>query len=751
MNAIAGKHKILLCFDNYEISRNYLDFWVIQLREYNPSLNIRLVIASRTAPGAKWGDLSNVTMHIQLDKFSKQEANQYLDAAGIKSKVRRGEIIKSSGCLPILMSWLASPNSEDPDPSLPTSDIVDRFLRWVENPELRIVALEASLPRFFNIDILTLLFSNRKSSEIELIFEWLGKQPFISHHELGWQYHDVVRSHMLRYQNQRSKNRSEAIHDELSNYYQKKLEDLGLRASEQWANKRAQELTFNYIYHSLLRAPDKNWYKFVNIFAYAIKYSLSFAKRMVEVLNQSSVLDYLEPQQREALELFCNELKIISSKARWSGIKLYDYLGDLDYLESDALAHILYLRGEAIRIKKHNYELALEYLNKAIELDPSYAQALAERGDLYIDQKKYREAVDEFDDALEIAPSYHWAYERKGYALLQLNRYEDALDALNKAEETNEHCANTLGFRGACFLGLEQYENALKDLNMALELEPEDGWSRIRRGEVYIATDVYELSLADFEWVIKKFPKHHGIRHEGLKNIGLVYSAQQKYEEAAEKFILSLEESPHCTHCWSALTSTYEKMYSRDEALRLIMDIKSPKIKFDVFTYLCRGASLLHMGHKEGIQDLKTAVQLKPDLVIPAWVRLDECGLQLAKAGQYEDAIYCYENSSEAVDYRLAYNLAVAWVLWKGADLATNQIEKAVQLLNELVNEDEETKGISLYGLAGLEAVKNNKSVALKLLREALLLSPNVILWVREGDPAWHLLNSDSEFQSVIS
>ncbi|NIV31870.1 MAG: hypothetical protein GWN58_21010, partial [Anaerolineae bacterium] len=152
-NKIAQRHNLLLCFENYEVTRSYLDGWLAKLPQYQPSTNIRLVIASRTVPGPAWHDLQAVVQHFPLDLFTTQEAEEYLDLQAIDDLQRRQEIIDFSGRLPILMSWLAAPDADAPDEALPTAGVVDRFLRWVTDVDLRRTALALSAPRYVNLDL----------------------------------------------------------------------------------------------------------------------------------------------------------------------------------------------------------------------------------------------------------------------------------------------------------------------------------------------------------------------------------------------------------------------------------------------------------------------------------------------------------------------------------------------------------------------------------------------------------------------
>jgi hypothetical protein len=62
LNEVAKKQRILLCFENFEATRQELQAWLMNLREYRPSQNIRLAIAGRDEPGAKWDNLRRVTL-----------------------------------------------------------------------------------------------------------------------------------------------------------------------------------------------------------------------------------------------------------------------------------------------------------------------------------------------------------------------------------------------------------------------------------------------------------------------------------------------------------------------------------------------------------------------------------------------------------------------------------------------------------------------------------------------------------------
>ena len=65
-----------------------------------------------------------------------------------------------------------------------------------------------------------------------------------------------------------------------------------------------------------------------------------------------------------------------------------------------------------------NYEEAIEHFDKAIELEPDYAEAYYNRGCIYKDGD-HQQAIRDFTKAIELRPDYAMAYVRRGitYAL----------------------------------------------------------------------------------------------------------------------------------------------------------------------------------------------------------------------------------------------------------------------------------------------------------------------------------------------
>jgi hypothetical protein len=267
VNTIARRQRLLLCMDNFEVMRAYLEEWLLGLSQLSLSDAIRFAIGGRTPPGPNWDRLLSVVHHIPLDVFSDEEAERFLDITGIQDVDRRREILTASGRLPVMMSLLASAQGHEPDTSVPTSDVVGRFLRWIHEADLRQVALLAALPTRFNLDVLRVLLSvdGAPSDDVERQFDWLRQRPFVSEDQQGWKYHDVVRLYMLRYQRQASRDTYRALHRRLIAFYEEQRQSLSIPSSETWRHRRWRDYTLEIVCHRVAADPEEGCSEVLNL------------------------------------------------------------------------------------------------------------------------------------------------------------------------------------------------------------------------------------------------------------------------------------------------------------------------------------------------------------------------------------------------------------------------------------------------------------------------------------------------------
>ena len=81
----------------------------------------------------------------------------------------------------------------------------------------------------------------------------------------------------------------------------------------------------------------------------------------------------------------------------------------------------------------NNPQQALEYLNKAIELQPDNATAYGIKGYICFSLEKYQQAIDSFSKAIQFNPTKAEYYNSRGTVYSKMSQYEKAIEDFNQA------------------------------------------------------------------------------------------------------------------------------------------------------------------------------------------------------------------------------------------------------------------------------------------------------------------------------
>jgi hypothetical protein len=279
-------HPLVLCFDTYERTGNFLDSWLRNLlegRHGDAPLNILLIITGRDALDRNlWAPYEGLLTRLSLEPFTENEARDYLARRGITDEQVVEVILQLSGRLPLLVATLAAESPDDPNKvGDPSGDAVERFLQWVEDPKQRQVALDAALPRHLNRDALAVLV---REEESDALFRWLKGMPFVEKRGKGWAYHDIVRAQMLRFKRQETPQGWDDLHDLLAGYYEKLQDGLGLDERKGRRVKEWQEHELEILYHGLCQSPPKHLSRALKPYRLTEEEDLAFSRRRAETV-----------------------------------------------------------------------------------------------------------------------------------------------------------------------------------------------------------------------------------------------------------------------------------------------------------------------------------------------------------------------------------------------------------------------------------------------------------------------------------
>ncbi|MGC1932213.1 MAG: tetratricopeptide repeat protein, partial [Candidatus Nitrosopolaris sp.] len=133
--------------------------------------------------------------------------------------------------------------------------------------------------------------------------------------------------------------------------------------------------------------------------------------------------------------------------------------------------YALYNKGDAL-INLGNYTQAIQYLDKALAIDPKFEDALFDKGDALNYLGNYTQAIQYLDKALAIDPNDKLALNDRGWALNGLGNHTGSMTYLDKALAIDPNYKVALNNNGWALNGLGKYKEAITYLDKALAIDP---------------------------------------------------------------------------------------------------------------------------------------------------------------------------------------------------------------------------------------------------------------------------------------
>lgn len=140
----------------------------------------------------------------------------------------------------------------------------------------------------------------------------------------------------------------------------------------------------------------------------------------------------------------------------------------------------------------------LEYIRRALEIDPGLAEAHASLGYQLMCKQDWVAAEREFKEAQELNPNYAQAYAWNGMRLTMIGRYDDALAEIDRALAI-EPTANGINFyRAATLAAAGRREAAIQHFKRIIEMDPTFPWAHSNLARQYYFGG--EVASAVEEW-----------------------------------------------------------------------------------------------------------------------------------------------------------------------------------------------------------------------------------------------------------
>ena len=260
------------------------------------------------------------------------------------------------------------------------------------------------------------------------------------------------------------------------------------------------------------------------------------------------------------------------SKEQWldEGNQLYDHAHYQEALQAyeraiqldPNFAEAHDARGDALSSLERSQE-ALAAYEQAIQLDPNYAHAYEGEGNVFYNLKLYYEALEAYEQAIRFDPSSASAYNGKGDALYYLKRYQEALLAYERAIQLDPSYATAYNGKSWTLWQLKRFEEALIAYEQSIRLDPSCASTYNGEGNTLYDLNHYQQALAAYEQAIQLDPKL-AYAYDGK---GWALWRLKHYREALEAFQLALVLNPHYASAYNGRGNVLYDLKRSQEAL----------------------------------------------------------------------------------------------------------------------------------------------------------------------------------------
>lgn len=295
--------------------------------------------------------------------------------------------------------------------------------------------------------------------------------------------------------------------------------------------------------------------------------------------------------------------------------------------------------------QKGNYNKAISYFNKAIELDPNNAFAYNNRGLAHSELKEYNKAISDYNKAIALKPDYAIAYFNRGLSYFATGSYynskpfESAVSDFSKAIELKPDYVGAYYNRGLAYCQFfhyymklpssafppvieNKYNKALADFDKVLGLDPLYVLAYAGKGNAYYRYgDSYEemkRAIAEYDKALKS----ESLIVEGVGNKGLagVYASRaraylymEEQDKATSDYIKAMELYPELMTAVGHQAFIYLDLKQYGKALELskkYVDLTEAEGDAEgYYAYICRGMCYYNLkDYDKAIPDFKKVI-----------------------------------------------------------------------------------------------------------------------------------------------
>lgn len=241
----------------------------------------------------------------------------------------------------------------------------------------------------------------------------------------------------------------------------------------------------------------------------------------------------------------------------------------------------------------------LDFLNTFLDEHPYCDHAWNNLGSIYLQQGNYDKAIDAFDFALAINDDFVTATFNKGSALIACNRFEEAIEVYETCTKTE--VAGSLAFHqiGYCHEQLGNFNKAMVLYNKSIQLDEDFSESWISLAKLHSSRDKHVEAI----YAIKKALQNEEDNADYWSIFGQIQGKAGLIEEAKFAYDKATVINPYSIPSWLDYAELLFQNHFFDEAVEVLNNGISHNPTSAEFYYRL-GAYFTKVGYESDAEDI---------------------------------------------------------------------------------------------------------------------------------------------------
>jgi len=175
-----------------------------------------------------------------------------------------------------------------------------------------------------------------------------------------------------------------------------------------------------------------------------------------------------------------------------------DIYRKIQLLDRDGLIAYIYSNRGTVDASDGQFNKAVANYNRAVKLNPNFADAYNNRGISYRNLGRLKQAIADYTKAIELKPNYTEAYNNRGVACEKLGQLERSICDYDKSIEINPKFAEAYNNRANAYAKLRKFDRAVSDYTKAIKNNSNLAEAYGNRAVIYALTGKPKGARKDF-------------------------------------------------------------------------------------------------------------------------------------------------------------------------------------------------------------------------------------------------------------